>query len=727
MTAPTSSISEETLDGVIDRVIYQGGDDGFVVVSVEIKGRREAATVVGHLIGARTGEHVVAVGQWANDARRGLQFKASSMRLATPTSVEGIEAYLASGRIKGIGKTVASQLVERFGAKVFDIIEKEPQRLREIKGIGRKRVAKITESWKSGRAGHEVMVFLQSHGIGAARAATVFKRLGDTAIEKVRANPWCLADEIDGIGFTTADAVARSLGVDPHSTARALAGIRHVLDQLTLDGHCACGEVELSARAARILEIDEAEIRAATQTQIDRGVLVRERRGTATWIYLADLHRAEVGVAARLRKLLKGSHPLPKINLEKSLAWAQRKSKLTLAPNQREAVSQAAKRKVLVITGGPGVGKTTIVNCILKIYAKKDLKCVLCAPTGRAAKRLLETTDCSAQTIHRLLEFDPIARVFTRNEDIPLEGDLFVVDETSMVDIALGHALLSAIPDHAALLLVGDADQLPSVGPGRLLGDILESGAVPTVRLTEIFRQGPRSRIVQAAHAINGGDVPDLSPPAELSDFYFVAAESQEAVQERIVQIVTDRIPDRFGLDPMTQVQVLTPMNKHGLGTRNLNQLLQSHLNPASPAKAELQRMGSVWRTGDKVMQIVNNYDKDVFNGDVGFIRRISSKDQEVEAEFDGRALTYTSGELDQLTPAYAVTIHKSQGSEYPAVVVVVHHSHNIMLQRNLIYTAVTRGRSLVVLVGTQRALSIAAGRIEAVRRNTALAERLRN
>ncbi len=722
----TQSGPDEKLTGVIERIIFQGGDDGFVVLSVQVSGRREPATLVGHLVGARAGEHVHAAGQWLNDARRGLQFKARALRLVTPTSAEGVEKYLASGRIKGIRAGLAAQLVEKFGAGVFDVIENDPHRLREIKGLGKKRIAQITQSWKAARAGHEAMVFLQTHGIGAARAAAVYARFGDETIQRVKANPWCLADEIDGISFEAADGVARSLGVDPQSPSRALAGIRHALAELTADGHCAYPEEQLVAAAAQMLHMSAAAVSAAMQSQIERGVLVREPREPAAWIYPVRLHRAECSVAERLRTLLNGSHPLPRIAVDKALTWVERDSKLRLAPAQRAAVAEATRRKVLVITGGPGVGKTTIVNCILKIFAAKKKNCVLCAPTGRAAKRLSETTSRSAKTIHRLLEFDPAAKEFTRSAANPLEGDLFVVDEVSMVDIGLCRSLLEAVPDEAAILLVGDVDQLPSVGPGRVLGDVIESGVIPTVRLTEIFRQAQQSRIVQAAHAINRGDVPDLTPAAELADFYFVAAESQEAVQERVVQIVTQRIPARFGLDPLTQVQVLTPMNRHGLGAHNLNQVLQSHLNPSAPGRTELARIGATWRVGDKIMQIVNNYEKDVFNGDVGFIRRISPAERELEAEFDERPVKYEFKELDELTPAYAVTIHKSQGSEYPAVVVIVHPSHYIMLQRNLIYTAITRGRKLVVLVGTRRALAIAAGRVDAVRRNTALTERLR-
>src|SRR5215470_14763540 len=675
--------TQEVLAGLVERVTYHNAENGFCVLRAKVRGYRDIVTVVGHAAIIAAGEWITAAGDWVNDRTHGQQFKARFLRTSAPTSADGIEKYLSSGMIRGVGPIYAKKLVRAFGEKVFDVIETMPERLREVDGIGPVRAASILAAWAEQKAVREIMVFLHSHGVGTARAVRIFKTYGSDAIQVMTENPYLLARDIRGIGFKTADAIAAKLGLEK-----------------------------------------TAMIRTALNLELHEGNVIADRVGETPCVFLAGLYRAERAIAERLMRLANGTLPWPWIDPDKALPWVEKRIGLALAESQIAAIRLALASKVLVMTGGPGVGKTTIVRAILQILSAKGVKLLLCAPTGRAAKRMTEATGFEAKTIHRLLEVDPRGGGFKRSDDNPLDCDLLVVDEASMVDVLLMQALMKAVPDKSALLIVGDIDQLPSVGPGQVLADVISSGAVPMVRLTEVFRQAAQSRIITSAHRINQGSIPDLSPPGADSDFYFVRADDPETAVPRIIELVKIRIPKRFALDPIRDIQVLCPMNRGGVGARSLNVELQAALNPAGDRKVE--RFGWTFAPGDKVMQIENDYDKEVYNGDIGTIDGVDSNAGEIVASFDGRSVTYGFGELDMLVPAYAATIHKSQGSEYPAVVIPVLTQHYPMLQRNLLYTGVTRGKRLVVLVGQKKAVAIAVQNVSGRRRWSKLAEWLR-
>src|ERR1035437_5595766 len=597
----------------------------------------------------------------------------------------------------------------------------EPNRLREVTGIGPVRAKRITEAWAEQKIVREIMVFLHSHGVGTARAVRIYKTYGSDAVQVMTENPYRLARDIRGIGFKTADAIAMKLGVEKTAMIRVRAGISYALTEAMDDGHCGLPTADLVPLAEKLLEVGAGLIRTALDLELADATVIADSLGETDYFFLPTLYRAEQAIAEKLPALPRAKLPWDSIDADKALPWIEQRIGIKLAPSQDAAVRLALASKVLVITGGPGVGKTTIVNAILRILAAKTVKLLLCAPTGRAAKRLNETTGQEAKTIHRLLEVDPKGGGFKRNMENPLDCDLLVVDETSMVDVMLMHALLKAVPDKAALLVVGDVDQLPSVGPGQILADMITSGAVPVVRLTEVFRQAAQSRIITSAHRINQGSIPDLGKPEGDSDFYFVQADDPETAVPRIIELVKTRIPQRFGLDPIRDIQVLCPMNRGGVGARSLNIELQAALNPAADRKVE--RFGWTFAPGDKVMQIENDYDKEVYNGDIGYIDDIDPEAGELPARLDRRAVNYCFWELDTLVPAYAVTIHKSQGSEYPAVVIPVMTQHYTMLQRNLLYTGVTRGKKLVVLVGQKKAIAIAVRNISGRRRWSKLGE----
>ncbi len=714
----------ETLSGVIERVTFHNPETGFAVLRVQARGRRGLVTVVGNLPSVVAGEYVEASGTWIQDREHGEQFKADDLRCTPPHTAEGIEKYLGSGLVKGIGPHFARRIVEVFGERTLTVIDESPAFLQEVKGIGKRRLQLIRESWREQKAVRDIMVFLQSHGVGTARAVRIYKQYGDNAVELVRSNPYRLATDVWGFGFKTADELAGRLGVDRQSPLRARAALRYVLQELSHDkGHVGYPEAAAVEETVGLTGIGREVVVAAVEAERETGDVVREPGGDEPWLYLKPLFLAELGVARALHRLQQGGHPLAAVNLDVAIDWVQKKMGLELAATQRDAIGRATHDKVLVVTGGPGVGKTTIVRGILEIFSARKQKVALCAPTGRAAKRLSETTGREAKTIHRLLEFDPAFGGFKRDAHNTLDVDLLVVDEASMVDVVLMYQLVRAIPAHACLVLVGDVDQLPSVGPGRVLGDVIDSRTVPVVRLTEIFRQAGQSWIVRAAHAIKQGEEPQSAPPNG-GDFYFIEAATPEAVTERIITMVRDRIPQRFGLDPFRDVQVLTPMNRTELGSQALNLRLQEVLNPARGGP-QVERFGSCFRVGDKVLQTTNNYKKEVFNGDIGRVAAIEPDDRELVVDFDGKPVVYDFGELDELTLAYALTIHRSQGSEYPAVVMPLHTQHFIMLQRNLFYTGVTRGKRLVAVVGTRKALELAVQRQDMSRRCSALARRL--
>lgn len=711
----------EPLSGLVERVTFHSPETGFCVLRLKVRGQRDLVTLVGHAATIGAGEFVQASGAWVNDRNHGLQFKADFLRATPPTTVEGIEKYLGSGLIRGIGPVYAKKMVKAFGEAVFDVIEQEPDRLRQVTGIGPKRAQRIIAGWADQKVIREIMIFLHSHGVGTSRAVRIFKTYGPDAIRLITENPYRLARDIRGIGFKTADAVAARLGIEKTAMIRARAGIGYALAEATDQGHCGVPVAELIPMAVKLLEIDASILETAAELERQDGAVVADSLGGEPCLFLASLHRAEQAIADRLRRLAGGPVPWPEIDAEKAIPWVEAKAGITLAEGQREALRQAATSKLLVITGGPGVGKTTLVNSILTMLKAKGVSIALAAPTGRAAKRLSESTGMEARTIHRLLETDPQAGGFKRDETNPLDCDLLVVDETSMVDVPLMNALLRAVPGRAALLLVGDVDQLPSVGPGQVLGDVIGSGAVPVVRLTEIFRQAATSRIIVNAHRINAGQMPETPKAGENSDFYFVEAATPETGVAKLIEMVRDRIPRRFGADPVRDVQILCPMNRGGLGARSLNIELQRVLNP--PGESRVERFGWTFGPGDKVMQVENNYDKEVYNGDLGIVSAVDTEEGVLTATFDGRPVTYDFGELDEIVLAYATTIHKSQGSEYPVVVIPVVTQHYTMLHRNLIYTGVTRGKRLVIMLGQRRALAMAMRGVQGRRRWTKLGE----
>ena len=712
---------KEVLAGLVERVTYHNVENGFCVLRVKARSHRDLVTVIGYAATISGGEWITASGEWVNDLTHGQQFKARFMRCSAPTSIDGIEKYLSSGMIRGIGPVYAKKLVRAFGEKVFDIIETEPDRLREVDGVGRVRAQRITVAWAEQKIVREIMVFLHSHGVGTARAVRIYKTYGSDAIQVMTENPYRLARDIRGIGFKTADAIAMKLGIEKTAMIRVRSGISYALTEAMDEGHCGLPTEELAPLAVELLEVPKELVQTALDLELAEGTVIADAVGDTPCVFLGGLHRAEKVIAERILHLANGPLPWPYIDPEKALPWIEQKTGLSLAQSQVAAIRLAMLSKVLVITGGPGVGKTTIVNSILRILAAKGMELLLCAPTGRAAKRMTEATGFEAKTIHRLLEVDPRGGGFKRDSDNPLECDLLVVDETSMVDVLLMQALMKAVPDNAALLIVGDIDQLPSVGPGQVLADVIASGAVPVMRLTEVFRQAAQSRIITSAHRINQGLMPDLSRPEGSSDFYFVQADEPETAVPRIVELVKTRIPHRFGLDPIRDIQVLCPMNRGGIGARSLNIELQAALNPAGDRKVE--RFGWTFAPGDKVMQIENDYDKEVYNGDIGYVDDVDPDADELTARFDSQTVTYGFGELDALVPAYAATIHKSQGSEYPAVVIPVMTQHYAMLQRNLLYTGVTRGKKLVVLVGQKKAIAIAVRNVSGRRRWSKLKE----
>ena len=725
-SSPEPRTPSEEIAGLVERVTFFNEESGFAVLRVKIRGHRELVTVLGSLPAVSAGEWLTAKGWWVRDKEHGLQFKAQVLKAVPPTTSEGVERYLAGGFVKGVGPVLAKKLVGHFGAEVLGVISDNPADLESVDGIGPKRRERIATAWQEGMQIREIMLFLHSHGVSTGRAVRIFKTYGNLAIQTVQENPYTLAKEIHGIGFATADQIAQSVGIPKDSQNRARAGIDHVLLGATSEGHCALPLEKLKAAAVKLLEVPVETIEQALAHMLTGGFLLLEEVDGEPLVFLPHLRKAEDGIATKIKRLSTAGVTYPKINFEKAATWVEKQTGKTLAPSQREALKTVLTSRAAIITGGPGVGKTTLVNSILLILRAKKVKCLLCAPTGRAAKRLTETTGLEAKTIHRLLEVDPATGRFQRNEDKPLECDLLIVDETSMVDVLLMYALLRALPKTSALIMVGDVDQLPSVGPGNALRDLIDSGVVPVVRLTEVFRQAASSNIITSAHLIRQGKMPELRTAEASSDFHFVERETPEEISSTLVRLVQDRIPKGHHLDPIRDIQVLCPINRGSIGVRELNTVLQGALNPACPGEPAVERFGWRFQVRDKVLQTENDYKKEVFNGDIGTIEKIDTVEQELFIRFDERLVTYDFGELDEVSLAYAVTIHKAQGSEFPAVVIPVAMQHYMLLQRNLIYTGITRAKRLLVLVGQKKALGFAVRNDQARKRYSGLLSSLK-
>ncbi len=720
MPSPPSTVeTKEQCQGSVERIVFFNEENGFVVARLKTNKKNELLTIVGNVPSLTPGEFVQCEGQWFNDPNHGLQFKADHIQIIPPSSLEGIKKYLSSGVVKGIGEHYAKLLINAFGKNVFDVMDNDPKRLLDIPGIGKQRLERIVEGWQQQKSVRNILVFLQQHGMGNARAMRIYKTYGEKAVEKIKANPFRLADEVYGIGFKTADTLAQQLGIAADAVVRIRAALRYQLQAFAQQGHCAIQQQKLIEATAELLQIAPEKILSGITEELAEKNIIAEKIKNEDCLFLTSLHRAELNVVQHLLRLQKAKSNWLPIDALKAIPWVEEKTKLELSFSQKQAVISALENKVLIITGGPGVGKTTVVNSILQIARSKRIAVTLCAPTGRAAKRLSETTHMEAKTIHRLL--GKKLNIETAHHDL-LKTDLVIVDETSMIDIVLMQHLLAAVPDHASIIFVGDVDQLPSVGPGSVLADFITSDTIPCVRLKEIFRQARTSKIILNAHRVNEGKMPlkiDPEESTEVSDFYFIAAETPD----ELLNVVTDRIPKRFGFDPIFDIQVLTPMNRNQLGARALNQTLQQQLNKNQ--SVQVMRFGNTFSVGDKVIQLVNNYDKEVFNGDIGFIHAIHPDDAIVEIAFEKNIVRYDFDELDEINLAYAITIHKSQGSEYPVVVIPIATQHFTLLEKNLIYTGITRGKKLVVLIGQKKALAIAVNTKRSKQRVTKLQERL--
>ncbi|MCL2158945.1 MAG: ATP-dependent RecD-like DNA helicase [Oscillospiraceae bacterium] len=722
----------EQLRGVVERITYANEEKGYSVIKLAVKNYGELVTVVGNMASVNVGTVVTAKGDWTHNPKYGRQFEAESWEESVPATVYGIEKYLGSGLVKGIGPKYAKLIVSKFGDKTLEVIEGDPDRLIEVENIGAKRVAMIKKAWSEQKEIKNVMIFLQEHGVSTAFGYRIYKAYGESAIKTVKDNPYKLADDIWGIGFKTADAIASKLGMEKESFARCRSGIFYALNRFADDsGHCYVPIGELCAKCSEMLEIEEAKIVMSIDELAQKKELYREKTEESDNIYLLPFHYSEAGTANRLASIISNEQDniIPPENAKKllfELVNMQKAQGIIYDEIQIEAVKMAVASKVFVLTGGPGTGKTTITKAIIQIFKNAKKKVLLAAPTGRAAKRMSEACGMESKTIHRLLESKP-PEGFSRDAENPLEGDVLILDECSMIDIVLMYSLLKAVPDSMTLILVGDVDQLPSVGAGNVLGDIIASGCVPVLRLTHIFRQAAGSKIVTNAHRINAGKMPDLSGGKD-SDFFFIQTAQDDQndpaeIVRQIVELCSERLPKYYKFDPLTDIQVLTPMKKSETGSDNLNRVLQDALNKNT---LSLRRGATEYRLKDKVMQIKNNYEKQVYNGDIGYICDINQTDKTLSVNFDGNIIEYDVLELDELVLSYAITIHKSQGGEFLAVVMPFSFSHFVMLGRNLLYTAVTRAKKAVVMIGDAKAVSYAAKNNNSKKRNTTLAKRLK-
>ncbi len=722
----------DALEGVIERITFHNDENGYTVARLLPPNARDVITILGNFSNPVVGESLICYGTWISHAQWGRQMQVARYEVVRPATAFAIEKYLGSGMVKGVGPVTAKRIVNKYGEESLDIIEQHPRKLLNVQGIGEKTLAKITKAWADQREVKNIMLFLQSHGVSPAYAVKIYKTYGSQAIEIVERNPYQLASDIWGIGFKSADKIARAIGIAEDDPRRIEAGVVYVLNEaVESGGNAYLTEKELTAKAAEILGVND--VGGAILNLAITGRLVLEEAAflgeTETAIYTPSLHKTETGLAERIQKLLAAplKQPPDAAKFDGWLTALLDKHGFPLSDEQREAVKTALLSRFSVLTGGPGVGKTTTTNAIVAAFEalKKDV--LLASPTGRAAKRLAEVTGREAKTVHRLLEFDPEQRGFKKSADEPLDCDVLIVDESSMLDMVLTYSLLKAVPDDAQVLFVGDVDQLPSVGPGNVLRDLIDSGAVPVARLTQVFRQAAESLIITNAHAINAGRMPSLPPPSENKDCAYLKAEEAEDVAEMVVAVVARSLPKR-GYAP-SDIQVLTPMQRGSAGAAFLNTRLQEVLNPARPGTEEVQRAGRFFRVGDRVMQMVNNYDKFVYNGDIGTVLAISHEDETVTVGFqDAQGLTevsYEFSELDELTLAFACSIHKAQGSEYPVVVLALHTQHYMLLQRNLLYTALTRAKKLAVLIGPQRAIAMAVKKQNDIHRHTRLKERL--
>ena len=706
----------EKIKCTIERITFQNPENGYSVLQASIKGFREEQTIVGTFHEVTVGAVLTVEGDWRVDKRYGRQFAAESWTEEMPADIIGIEKYLGSGLVKGIGPKFAKLIVSHFGLETFEVIDTEIDRLLDVPGIGKGRVAKIKESWEKQKDVKDIMVFLQGHGVSSTYAAKIYKQYGKDSIEKVQDNPYCLADDIWGIGFKTADGIAEKLGYEKNDLKRCRSGILYTLSKLSEDGHVYSEREQLVKSAKELLQADEEHIVQALDQMIEAEDLILDDEA----IFLPPFYYAEVGVANKIKRLLEDSSSTlfdGTLNIEEIV----KQTSILYDDIQIAAIGQAVKSKFMVLTGGPGTGKTTTTLGIIAALESLGQSILLAAPTGRAAKRMSEATGKEAKTIHRLLEYNP-AEGYGRNDENPLQGGVLIVDESSMIDVILMNSLMKAVPSHMKVILVGDIDQLPSVGAGNVLRDIIDSDVVPVVRLTRIFRQAQSSRIITNAHKINQGVFPDISNGKD-ADFFFIKQEDPELAAKEIVNIVKNRIPKAYHYST-NDIQVLAPMQRSVVGATNLNIILQEAINPEGDS---LSRGGFKYRKGDRIMQIRNNYDKEVFNGDIGYVKEVNLEERTLTAIYEGRPVEYEDSELDELTLAYATTIHKSQGSEYPVVVIPLLMTHFVMLQRNLIYTGITRAKKICIIVGTTKALAYSVHNMVVLKRNTKLKERLTN